>query len=156
MDFILGTAQIGQPYGVVNHTGAIDRDQAAELINFAWKQGIRTIDTAIDYGQSQNILGQVLPHDARIITKLKADPNQHLQAQVELALKTLKRSRVYGVLIHNPESLKDTRIWQRMLELKESGLAEKIGISVYDPDEYLLHSTERNIDILQFPCNLFD
>ena len=51
---ILGTAQFGMPYGVANRTGQLDRAQAEATIRIARSGGIRLLDTAVGYGQSED------------------------------------------------------------------------------------------------------
>jgi len=73
-NLVLGTAQIGLPYGIANKTGQPDPAVAVAIINEAWGQGIREFDTAQGYGVSEEILGKALSeigitNEAGIISK---------------------------------------------------------------------------------------
>jgi len=52
---VLGTAQLGLPYGIANQTGQPDQVVATAIIREAWNQGIREFDTAQGYGDSEQV-----------------------------------------------------------------------------------------------------
>ena len=66
----IGTAQFGSIYGIANKTGKIKYSEAKEIIKFAKKNNIKTIDTASAYGESEKLLGQIGINDFEVITKL--------------------------------------------------------------------------------------
>ena len=66
----IGTAQFGLNYGVANKIGKIKYSEAKEIINYAEKNNIKTIDTASAYGESEKLLGQIGISDFDVITKL--------------------------------------------------------------------------------------
>ena len=52
------------------------------------------------------------------------------------SLKCLKVEKLYGYLLHHFEVYKNNpKVWDEFLELKESGKVQKIGFSLYSPDE---------------------
>ena len=57
---ILGTAQLGMPYGVVNRTGQPAKELALAMVRHAVANGVHAIDTARDYGTAEALLGQIL------------------------------------------------------------------------------------------------
>ena len=57
---MLGTAQLGMPYGVANAQGQPTYRDAVEIIDAALAGGINGFDTAAGYGNSEDILGRVL------------------------------------------------------------------------------------------------
>ena len=48
-----GTVQFGINYGINNSTGVPDDKQVTSILDYAFKNGINTIDTAIAYGNSE-------------------------------------------------------------------------------------------------------
>ena len=42
----LGTAQLGMNYGITNVNGKLDYNAALKILNYAWKNGINTFNTA--------------------------------------------------------------------------------------------------------------
>ena len=109
---VLGTAQLGLPYGIANQTGQPDQNIATAIIHEAWKNGIREFDTAQAYGNSEQALGKALGElgissEAKIITKLH--PNlDHLDASVlsntlNQSLERLGVSSLFGIMLHREE-----------------------------------------------------
>jgi aryl-alcohol dehydrogenase-like predicted oxidoreductase len=56
---IIGTAQFGLDYGIANTLGKINYTRGCEIIRLAEKHNISTLDTAIAYGDSEILLGQI-------------------------------------------------------------------------------------------------
>ena len=67
----LGTVQFGQNYGISNREGKTSKGEAKAILQFAEVNGINLIDTASLYGESEDVLGTLLPdkHNFRIVTK---------------------------------------------------------------------------------------
>jgi aryl-alcohol dehydrogenase-like predicted oxidoreductase len=74
------------------------------------------------------------------------------------SLKRLKLNSLYGYLVHDFNVfLQNPEIWKTLETLKNKGKVDKIGFSLYHPEELLL-LLERNIriDLVQIPFNIFD
>jgi len=56
---ILGTVQFGLPYGVSHRGGAVASDEVARILDAAHRAGVRTLDTAAAYGESERVIGSV-------------------------------------------------------------------------------------------------
>lgn len=52
---VLGTAQFGLNYGINNKNGQLPIEQLLDVLELAWDNGIREIDTAQDYGNSEQV-----------------------------------------------------------------------------------------------------
>ena len=71
---IIGTAQFGLNYGIANKNGQVGEDKIESILNFAFKNGINTLDTAKIYGNSEIFIGNYLKKTGNlwdIITKVK-------------------------------------------------------------------------------------
>lgn len=161
----IGTVQFGMPYGVANSVGQVSLDEASEILTLARKEGVDTLDTAIAYGESERVLGQIGVDDYQVITKLPSmldneiDVFKWVERQVESSLKKLKQKEIYGLLLHKPCSLKEKNgdaLYQALIDLKSQGLIKKIGVSIYSPSELDLVLNDFDIDLVQAPVNLFD
>ena len=164
---VLGTAQLGFPYGIANKTGQPDQAVATAIVREAWNQGIREFDTAQGYGDSEKVLGKALAElgfskEARIISKF--DPNlDHLNASaisksLDQSLQRLGIQSLYGIMLHREEMLS---LWNKGLAkilqaFVLSGIVEKIGISVYSPDKAIQSLNTEGIDMVQLPTNILD
>lgn len=164
---ILGTVQFGIPYGVTNAHGRVLPEVASDILLAARRSGIKLVDTAADYGTSEETLGRCLPQDMGVITKIpavKADAIsvsdvEFVKSTVLHSLGRLSRAKVDAVLVHQCADLfkpGGERVVRLLDQLKTDGVTSAIGISVYDGAD-IDHALELfRPDIVQVPMNLFD
>jgi len=166
-NLVLGTAQIGLPYGIANKTGQPDPAVAVAIINEAWGQGIREFDTAQGYGVSEEILGKALSeigitNEAGIISKF--DPNiDHLNETamsdaLDRSVKRLGVPMLSGIMLHREElfSLWDKGLAKVLQAFVTSGRVKRVGVSVYSPDKAIEALNTDGIDMVQLPTNILD
>jgi aryl-alcohol dehydrogenase-like predicted oxidoreductase len=162
---VIGTAQFGSPYGISNQRGQVDVSEVKSILELTWKSGIRTIDTASSYGNSEEVLGLLASAEFQIIGKLKSLPatcesvGTWVCDQLQSSLQNLKRSSIYALLVHNPADLSGAQgeeLFESLLVLKENGIVEKLGISIYSPTELDSLIPRFEFDIVQTPLNVLD
>jgi len=164
---VLGTAQLGLPYGVANLTGQPDPVSAEAILHTAWEGGIRQFDTAQAYGNSEEILGRVIQNnhwqdEIKIITKLSPDidtlSHKAVFASVKGSLNRLGIPSVHGLLLHRENLLQqwDDDIGNIMKALIDSQLVESVGVSVYSPAAAIRALHIEGITAIQIPSNVFD
>jgi len=158
----LGTAQFGMDYGISNRTGMVSAGQAHDILDYAAKIGITMLDTAAVYGKSEEVIGAfVSGHKApfRIVSKMPpvADRSS-AEETLRRSLDRLKVRALYGYLVHSVQDfLKDPKPWDELAGLKDRGLVDKIGFSVYSPaDVEKLFDKKIAFDIIQLPYSVFD
>ncbi len=165
MKLALGTVQFGQDYGIANSNGQTSRSEVDKILELARLKGIKTLDTAISYGESETILGQIGVQDFNIITKLPELPKdcnnieKWMAHQLHQSLNRLGVSSLYGFLLHRPQQLltsENHKIWATLLQFKEQGLVKEIGYSIYGPNELDQLWSYFKPDIIQAPYNIFD
>jgi aryl-alcohol dehydrogenase-like predicted oxidoreductase len=161
----LGTVQFGLKYGIANESGRVSINEVNNILTEAASHGIGLLDTAISYGDSEYVLGQVGVAGYKIVSKLPALPDDctdiagWVDAQVEGSLARIGVNSLYAMLLHRPDQLFDTSGKQllRALEcLKAKGRTQKIGISIYHPDELTRLTNEMHFDLVQAPLNILD
>lgn len=161
----LGTAQFGLDYGVANQQGKVSTEEARKIVSHALLSGINTIDTAIAYGDSEECLGRIGMADWRVISKLPEIPPgtrdipSWVQECVHGSLQRLKVPKLYGLLLHRPNQLFELRgdqLYETMNLLKVQGLTEKIGVSIYSPNELVPIFQNFHFDMVQAPFNILD
>lgn len=161
----LGTAQFGSDYGIANKRGQIRGSEARSILAAASSYGIDMLDTAVAYGECETMLGQLGVAGANIVTKLPelprncVDPEAWVLDAVENSLRRLRISCLYGVLLHRPEDLLRTsgaQLYSGLVRAKSLGLVEKLGISIYQPDELDSLCDRFRFDIVQAPFNVLD
>lgn len=161
----LGTAQILEGYGVSRSAASIGKGQMESLLQLCESSGVNTIDTAPVYGEAESILGEQMLSSFKVVTKLSGRPRSSLditdwvEHEVFSSLKRLSISSLYGLLIHDPEVVLNAdgpAIIDCMKRLKDDGFINKIGISIYNPDELTRITPLFMPDIVQAPVNLID
>ena len=158
----LGTAQFGMSYGIANTSGQVSRDEARAILDLASINKIDTIDTAIAYGESEAYLGDVGVENFRVVTKLSPLPKgvttigEWIEEQVEASLKKLRIDSLYGVLLHRSVQFGIPAVRTALARLKQGGKLQKIGVSIYSPDDLDAIPVVGALDIVQAPLNLVD
>jgi aryl-alcohol dehydrogenase-like predicted oxidoreductase len=165
----LGTAQLGLPYGVSNRGGQPSEAEAAAILERALRGGVGTIDTAPAYGEAEALLGRLLPTGAevRVFTKTPPLAGREVSAAecdavrraAERSLELLRRERLDGLLLHHGAELArpgGELLARRLAELREEGLARRLGVSVYTREELDAARARLDLDLVQLPLNAFD
>ncbi len=165
MRLALGTVQFGLEYGIANRTGKVHDESAAQILRLARTSGIDTIDTAIAYGNSEAVLGRIGVEGMRVVTKIPALPADVSNASawvvdsIERSLERLGVERVAAVLLHRPADLGDvhgSELRDGLDRIQSSGLALKVGVSVYGPADLEGLPDGFQPDLVQAPFNIFD
>lgn len=161
----LGTVQFGMSYGVSNKDGAVNAWEAARILQGAKRAGIDTLDTAISYGNSETVLGSLGVSEFKVVSKIsdfparQEDVKDWARAEILSSLAQLGIERLYGVLFHKPSELSGNAgllIFEALDDLKADGLIEKLGVSIYAPDELDSLVGHFDLDLVQAPLNLID
>jgi len=154
----LGTVQFGLDYGINNKSGKVDKQEVNAILDYCKKVGIETLDTASAYGDSESVLGSLGVNDFKLISKASHDQTNSISSLFRESLVNLSTQKLYAYLIHNFNMYdQDKSIWEEMEELKAHGRVQKIGISLYYPEELEeLWRDGISPDIIQVPYNIFD
>lgn len=165
----LGTAQLGTDYGIANTAGKPTRREAAELLRVAESAGIRLLDTAPAYGDSEEVIGASRPAGAQfdVISKTpvsigEASVSDVAERIVDAAAQSVRQTggrSLYGLLVHHGDVLvgsAGSAITETLERLREDGVTRKIGVSVYSPKELERILAFWTPDIVQLPLNLLD
>jgi len=155
---VLGTVQFGCHYGI-NSAGRPNEEEVRSILQKSADAGITKLDTSSAYGDSESVLGACMPSDVNfhIISKY---PKSDMSVREKFmdSLKRLKVLKLYGYLLHHFELYCNNKaIWNEFIKLKQEGLVEKIGFSLYTTEELeLLLRDNVPFDLLQVPYNIFD
>lgn len=127
----------------------VDEAQAEKLLNAVLDAGITFIDTAPDYGPSEDMIGKFIVHrrdEYVLATKCGCniprpdDPDAprhiwtgaHLRHNIEHSLKRLNTDHVDIWQIHsaNPDDLRGTDVLETMFAIKAEGKVRHIAVSM--------------------------
>ncbi|WP_375175150.1 aldo/keto reductase [Pseudooceanicola sp.] len=162
---VLGTAQFGSAYGVANRLGEPDAGRVRDVLDFAYENGIRVLDTAAAYGKSEAVLGACGMDGWSVITKI---PSLHDVANTDVGtiarehvLRSLDRlgvASLHAVLAHDRRDMAGYRglqLCEALADLRSSGCIGGTGVSVYAPQDMEGIDLE-NIQVVQAPFNVLD
>jgi aryl-alcohol dehydrogenase-like predicted oxidoreductase len=160
----LGTAQFGFDYGIANQRGKIPRDEVYEILAYATLHNIGVLDTAYAYGDSEEVIGSFIQREKKnikIVSKFPALKNTVGKSVEDIVAESRKRLQVkkfHGYLVHDVQDvLNYPELWDAFKALKISGISERIGFSLYRPEELeILFKKDISFDIIQVPYSVFD
>lgn len=160
----LGAAQFGIDYGVANTQGKTEPEEVKRIFAVARSANIDTLDTAIAYGDSEQVIGQTGSQSWNIVTKLPPVPFGYSAAswvreQLAGSLTRLGVQQVYGLLLHRPGQLLEDigpELYGALKAVQSEGLVKKIGISIYQPATLETMLAQYAVDLVQAPLNILD
>jgi aryl-alcohol dehydrogenase-like predicted oxidoreductase len=165
---IIGSAQFGMHYGVSNTCGTTKEESVSSILNIANYNGISLVDTAPSYGNSEIVLGRgeideqwnfITKTPSFSVDKISRNETKKLKSIFAESCKRVNKKKLYGLLVHSCDDLfkpGGSDIFREMESIKEKGLVEKIGVSVYS--SYQIEKVLKNfpIDLIQLPINILD
>ena len=162
---MLGTVQFGLKYGINNSLGQPSLDTVKAILRSAADGGINVLDTARNYGDSEEVLGKALKDTGldkhfMIISKVKLFPDSitdkevpaWIEQSVTTSLQMLKRDTLDGLLLHNE---KDFPYFEKLDAALQNNWSRAVGASLDSvagsPEKY----TSR-LMMAQVPGNILD
>lgn len=169
----LGGAQWGMPYGIANRSGPPDDKALEAMLRRARDAGIRAIDTAPGYDQSERRIGEMIrtipsPDGWRVMTKLAADahrPGLGTGETLERVATSLLGSRAAlgqdtlpVVLLHRfaHRHACGGKLWRTLLAERDAGRIGSLGASAATPEEAWAALEDPDIEIIQVTSSLLD
>jgi aryl-alcohol dehydrogenase-like predicted oxidoreductase len=158
----LGSGQFGldQPAGA---RGRPRDAEAREILAIAARSGMGFMEIGRHPPSGELTLAQVMPKPNPFkltVTTVRPDRGPDLaEAEIRAQLARLGVSKVDAILApsatdlfsaHGPE------LWDRLRALKDQGLCNKIGVSVYASDDPIGFSRRFKPDVVQAPASLLD
>ena len=162
---VLGGAQLGLPYGILNGGETLSREEVARILDTAVDHGIDSIDTAIAYGQSESMIGETSQNHFKIISKLPPLPvdisnvSEWVHSQVQGSLSRLKCTSLDALLLHRPQDLtgaQGVELYAAIESLTAEKMIHRFGVSIYSPDDLEGIIDTFEIHVVQAPLNVFD
>ncbi len=170
MNLCLGTAQFGMDYGIKGQKKP-SLENAIRCLDYATQNGIMALDTAEAYGTAQEVMGAFLKRKTisreRLQISTKFLPNlldgkqpeeyeKVITERLEGSLKTLHLEYVDAYLFHSARYAFCPDMLEALYKVKEKGLAKKVGVSVYEPDEAAACFESPYVEFIQVPYSIFD
>lgn len=162
---VLGAVQLGLNYGVANKAGKPSRESSHEILCAAWEHGIRAIDTAQAYGESEEIIGEHLEqypaHNFHVFSKINPGvDHRNAAAIMNAARDSFQRiaKPLASLMMHNADTLHlwESGLGQAMKRCLDAGFAETLGVSIYTPEQFSAALAIPELRIIQAPFNALD
>ncbi len=159
--FILGTVHFGLDYGINNDVGKISEDDAFRILMISYQNGIRTLDTAGNYGNSEKIIGRFIEKNPefvwKVISKLKLNAENDFESALEMSLSNLNVECLESLMFHSfSDYIKFKDHLQFFNQRFKGKKYKKLGVSLYTNEEIGVVISDPNIDLIQVPFNLLD
>lgn len=163
-ELALGTANWGGRYGAPGREASVDEQTARGLAEVFLGAGHDLVDTAPAYGDAEELVGTVLAGRARVVSKVPAGLMVEADA-ARLAVDGLRRSlertavaRFAGVLLHDASAAgrADGRGREVVDAVRSADLTDRVGVSVYAPEEATAAVERLGADLVQLPLNVLD
>lgn len=163
--FILGTAQLGDKYGINNPNASKSKKNSLKILKFAKNFGINAIDLADKYKSYQSIFKIFKLKEWKVSMKISSNiiNKSYSKNKFEnIFFKTLShlgKKKIEYFFFHNSSDLNSKngkKVFSYLIDLKKKGLIKKIGISIYAPNELYNLLKNFRFDVIQLPLNIFD
>lgn len=158
---ILGTVQMGLPYGINNSSGKVSLKDSLEILEYAFNKGIKILDTAEAYGNAHEVIGIFHERNPErkfnVITKLPNQITNNILEKVEAYLSDLKVNQLDTLMFHSFSTYK-TNIdnFDVLKKLKSDKKIKNLGVSVYTNEEIEEVLLNDDVNTIQLPFNIFD
>ena len=150
---ILGAWQ----YGCERYWGEVPTKDACDVVARAVDRGINTIDTAIGYDGSEEIVGKAIRNfrdKLVIISKGGADPGK-MEKRLDISLSRMNLEVIDLYLVHYPDSaIPIEETIGGMMRLKEKGKIRHVGVSNFSREQVLKALAVGDIACCQQAYNL--
>tara|TARA_Y100000768_G_scaffold388873_1_gene388135 strand:+ start:225 stop:1547 length:1323 start_codon:yes stop_codon:yes gene_type:complete len=157
--FILGSAQLGNVYGITNSSkNSLSKKKIKKILSFSKKIGINHLDTADGYNFDTSLLSS---NFWKLDTKIQINDKNTDYNKVLKYIKSFNKQKVKleTVYIHNPEKIfskNGKKIMEILAGLKRKKLIKNIGISAYSYNIVAKIVSNFKIDVVQVPFNILD
>ena len=159
----LSAAQFGLDYPVANPRGRSAEVEVGDMLQIAARAGVRLLDTVLGGGRTERVIGELLPRPCpfRIVVKTaRCDRGpDYIEAEARASLARLGMKRAHAILVEQSGDLFSPHgeaMWTRLKSLRDEGLFDRVGVSVYASDDPVGVARRFRPDIVQAPASLLD
>ena len=159
----LGAAQFGLDYASAQGRGRPPEVEVGDILQIAARARVPLFDAAVGSAHAERVLGQQTPKPNPFNVVLKtarADRGpDFVEAEARASLARLQIDRAHAILVQQAGDLfgpHGQALWDRLKKLRDEGLFDRIGVSVYASDDPRGLVRRFRPDIVQAPASLLD
>jgi aryl-alcohol dehydrogenase-like predicted oxidoreductase len=138
--------------------GAVDRAESLNALARAEELGCNFVDTAMVYGDSENVLGEFLKgrRDKWLISTKYSGQESGLEATLNEQLRRLGVDAVDFYMVHWAPAADENQLYEALYRVKKAGKSRLVGVSLYTIGDirHVLKQTE--IDGFMVAFSLLD
>lgn len=156
----LGASQIQTGAGQRGRTPELE---LREMLVAAARAGIGFVDAGSATAVAEQLLGGALPQPApfRLLVKsVRGDRGPDIvEAELRASLSRLRVAKARAVVVQSASDLfapAGAALWTRLQALRDQGLVEQVGVSVYASDDPPAFARRFKPDMIQAPASLLD
>jgi aryl-alcohol dehydrogenase-like predicted oxidoreductase len=162
---IVGTANFGNLYGIANRGKLLSFEESKSIVNWAQENEINHFDSALAYGNAEEILSKHLNQSLapEVDTKLDTNSCQSSASIIDAASKSRDRLGVDSLstlYLHDEELLQSSsqpEVSDGLREVLNLGIAKQIGVSVYSEAAVIAcKKVLPELTVFQVPENICD
>ncbi len=151
MMLILGGAQLGLRYGP-SQSRTLSKRIVSTMLQDAAELGFGALDTAPGYGRSEALAGETWTGEVHTKISSECDP----VASLKQSLKSLRRKHVDIAYFHDWRALRSPENVRRVHAKLKPMLATKLGVSIYDPEDWQRFLELEELEAVQLPMSVLD
>jgi aryl-alcohol dehydrogenase-like predicted oxidoreductase len=159
----LAAGHFGLDFPVANPRGRPVETEVGEILQIAARSRVAILDTALGSGRTERVIGERLPRPCpfRVTVKTaRCDRGpDHIEAEARKSLARLGLQKAHALLIEQAGDLFSPHgpaVWARMQQMRDEGLFDRIGVSVYASDDPVGIARRFRPDVVQAPVSLLD
>jgi len=137
--------------------------ETQSIFTVAARSGLSVLDTSGVFGRAEALLGELLPRPAPFrmtIGAVRCDRGpDFVEAEARASLQRLGVTSADAIIVQSAGELfgqYGAALWQRLQQLRDEGLFDKIGVSVHASDDPVGIARRYKPDIVQAPASLLD
>jgi aryl-alcohol dehydrogenase-like predicted oxidoreductase len=165
---ILGTAQLGMPYGLGAWKNELMPEaEAFSILDAAWDLGVTALDTSPNYGVAEKRISKFLrlnpSKNFDIISKVKSS-NKRAQQSSSAIEDWLNKSPLFdvgtpctvSVLLHNEQDIRCKAVLDTIQKFQTQGYFSCWGVSVYSTEAALQSINIDHCQMIQLPFGVLN
>ncbi|HLK24278.1 MAG TPA: aldo/keto reductase [Caulobacteraceae bacterium] len=137
--------------------------EVGEILSIAARSGLTVFDTSAGTIYAEDVVGQQLPRPCRFRVVVKTARGDRgpdfVEAEARATLQRLNLPRAEAIVVQSAGDLFGPHgedVWARLLKLRDEGLFELVGVSVFASDDPIGIVRRFKPDIVQAPASLLD
>jgi aryl-alcohol dehydrogenase-like predicted oxidoreductase len=158
----LGASQL-PAFAAAPQRGRPPELEVREMLAVAARAGMACLDAGAASPSAELVLGDHLPKPQTLKVLIKSVRGDRgpdvVEAEVRASLGRLRLPKVHAVVVQSASDLfapGGEALWVRLKALRDAGLCDQVGVSVYASDDPVGLARRFKPDLLQAPASLLD